>query len=408
MLIWLHIGFREKIRASVKNVGFLVIYTTYFEIATLARVGTWMNVVSWLVIYVWCIYRFSRKPGNTLARYIISVMGMGLTQVLSLEVLYYIVGQGGEVTSWKNYICANLLSILISAFVYVICENKSFKISNVGNYVAIVLAYATLIMIFIKYDYERYEKAYSDMYMYLFGLLVILVLVVFRVMKINYQLEQHKYEIELRNEYEETYSKLIMEMRRKQHDYKNQITALYSVRFAEGISENDWNSQRSYGDQLLATTALDELILNINNPVLAGYFYTVCNRARRLGIYIKPIVNLSKDYGRIELHIIVEMLGILISNATEYLENCEQDEKLINVYLSEENKKLTLVVENTAEYIPYKMIEEMFELGYSTKGDNRGLGMYSLKKIVENYKGDIIVENIGKLESNWLHIKIVM
>ncbi len=407
MLIWLNIGFRRRLKIDRKNISMLVFYTTFFYVATIIKAGIWINMASWILLYCWCVYAFSRKLFDTLARFVISILGMGIAQIVALEVLHYAV-RGEEVTSAVNYICANLLSILFSLFVYILVVDKSAGWFKVGNYMTIVLLYMAVIMIFIKYDYERHNKAYSDMYMYLFGLLLIMMLVVIRVMKINYQLEQQKYELKLRKEYEETYSGLILEMRRKQHDYKNQIATLYSMRFVEGATEEEWELQKEYGDELIAATTFDEVLFNINNPVLAGYFYTICNQAKRLDIRLKPMISLPETSRKIELHKLVEILGILINNSIEYLEDGDFDEKIINVQLMEKAEKLILEVENTARYIPYSTIEDMFKLGYSTKGKNRGVGMYSLKEIVDSYKGEIIAENIDKQDESWFRIKIVI
>ena len=50
----------------------------------------------------------------------------------------------------------------------------------------------------------------------------------------------------------------------------------------------------------------------------------------------------------------------------------------------------------------------MFQLGYSEKGKERGLGLYSLKKLVENNKGQLVVENIKEGDRNWLSIKVII
>ncbi|WP_200800695.1 ATP-binding protein [Carboxydothermus pertinax] len=43
------------------------------------------------------------------------------------------------------------------------------------------------------------------------------------------------------------------------------------------------------------------------------------------------------------------------------------------------------------------MIEKIFEPGFSTKGEGRGMGLYSVKKLVKKYNGNIQV----KSDANW-------
>jgi len=50
----------------------------------------------------------------------------------------------------------------------------------------------------------------------------------------------------------------------------------------------------------------------------------------------------------------------------------------------------------------------MFNMGYSTKGTGRGIGLYSLKKIVNKYKGELLVENITREDENWFKISMII
>ena len=107
------------------------------------------------------------------------------------------------------------------------------------------------------------------------------------------------------------------------------------------------------------------------------------------------------------MHQIIEILGILINNAIEYLKDSNIYNKEINVQVFGESSQLRIVVSNVAEYITYNELEKMFQMGYSTKGDDRGIGLYSLKHIVQKNKGKLIVDNISKSNKNWLEIEVV-
>ena len=48
----------------------------------------------------------------------------------------------------------------------------------------------------------------------------------------------------------------------------------------------------------------------------------------------------------------------------------------------------------------------MFKLGYSTKGEGRGIGLASLKTLVKEYNGKLSVENEELEDINWLKIKV--
>lgn len=71
------------------------------------------------------------------------------------------------------------------------------------------------------------------------------------------------------------------------------------------------------------------------------------------------------------------IIGIIVDNAIEASENLE--EPLINIAFIDNEEAVTFIVMNKcSDDIP--KIHELFEQGFSTKGDNRGLGLSTLKR----------------------------
>lgn len=97
------------------------------------------------------------------------------------------------------------------------------------------------------------------------------------------------------------------------------------------------------------------------------------------------------------------IIGIIVDNAIEASENLE--EPLINIAFIDNDESVTFIVMNKcSDDIP--KIHELFEQGFSTKGDNRGLGLSTLKELTdsnENVLLDTVIENgyfVQKVEIN--------
>ena len=96
------------------------------------------------------------------------------------------------------------------------------------------------------------------------------------------------------------------------------------------------------------------------------------------------------------------IIGIIVDNAIEASENLE--EPLINIAFIDNEEAVTFIVMNKcSDDIP--KIHELFEQGFSTKGDNRGLGLSTLKELTdsnENVLLDTVIENgyFEKVEIN--------
>ena len=91
----------------------------------------------------------------------------------------------------------------------------------------------------------------------------------------------------------------------------------------------------------------------------------------------------------------IRILNILCDNALEAAE--KSDEPNVTVAVSSDKGITSLVIENTREE---KHIDqnEIWEKGYSTKGSNRGIGLYTVSKLLLEYESieirTVITENL--------------
>jgi two-component system sensor histidine kinase AgrC len=83
----------------------------------------------------------------------------------------------------------------------------------------------------------------------------------------------------------------------------------------------------------------------------------------------------SKNFAKL-----CKILGIVLDNAKEASENSEDKNIAIDIY--KENKKIVIYVENSTKNDVE--ISKIYEKNYSTKGKDRGLGLYIAKEIVNN------------------------
>ena len=99
--------------------------------------------------------------------------------------------------------------------------------------------------------------------------------------------------------------------------------------------------------------------------------------------------------------VLITVIGNLIENAFESMNEKEnavdmQKELVFGIY-SKPNAVL-ITVDDTGLGISPENIKRIFENGYSTKGKNRGTGLYQVKAMVDNLGGQITVEsqeNVG-------------
>ena len=149
----------------------------------------------------------------------------------------------------------------------------------------------------------------------------------------------------------------------------------------------------------------NELIIYSDNPVVNSVLSEKKSVAEKnnidMDIYVEPGVT----FVGISDADIITMLSNLLDNAIEALDK-EKEGKKIYIAMEEESKDFNIVIRNKSTFIDYNEISDFFTKGYSRKGSSRGLGLYNVKKICDEYGMSICCENEEINNENWLCFKI--
>ena len=234
--------------------------------------------------------------------------------------------------------------------------------------------------------------------------LVILLLSAFALREMKYKRKLQ--EIEAYYEYTLRIESINNEMRKFRHDYVNILTTL-----SDYIREDDMPGLRKYfnenivpmKDKLKTRSIKMNGIEKLKVREIKGLITTKIIQAQEKRIPIS--IEVPDEIDRISMNTVElsRIIGIIVDNAIEASENLE--EPLINIAFIDNEESVTFIVMNKcSDDIP--KIHELFEQGFSTKGDNRGLGLSTLKELTdsnENVLLDTVIENgyfVQKVEIN--------
>lgn len=92
---------------------------------------------------------------------------------------------------------------------------------------------------------------------------------------------------------------------------------------------------------------------------------------------------------------VITIIGNLLENAIEELNssvnsNQELKEITLGIYCRPDCNIITC--EDTGNGIPQELLNHIFDKGISSKGENRGTGLYLIKQITEDYQGEISID----------------
>ena len=88
----------------------------------------------------------------------------------------------------------------------------------------------------------------------------------------------------------------------------------------------------------------------------------------------------------------ITIIGNLLENAIEELPNGEHEIKEITLGLYCDPDCNIITCEDTGGGIRPDLIDRIYERGVSSKGENRGTGLFLIKQLVEKSHGDISIE----------------
>ena len=225
------------------------------------------------------------------------------------------------------------------------------------------------------------------------------------IMKIE-ELEEKDRKIHNLESYNKTLLIMYDSIRGFRHDFANFVQALNGY-----VETNDIIGIKSMSKSILKDCTivntmgiLDPKI--INNPAVYSILTNKYYMAQKEKILMNIEVMIDLKEIKISAYEFCRILGILLDNAIEAAKECE--EKVINVRFIKDfkvNREL-VIIENSYKKVDLD-IEKIFEKGYSTKKekkDNHGLGLWTVRKILNQTDNLSLFTKAGELFSQQLEI----
>ena len=286
------------------------------------------------------------------------------------------------------YFCSKIIGKLLiqhNDFIFENYKSKCFILIDIMLVLTFGLFYLAIIWIDFSDDVYISEKITLAIVIY-GSIMVIICISLFLISKKEEKFKYKQIQLDNLEQYTNNLENLYMDMRKFRHDYINIISSMAAFieeKDIEGLEEHFNKNIYPLNNEMNKNNYKLGLLKNIKLPQIKGLISGKVIHAQELGIDI--IIDIVEPITIIKMDIIdlSRCLGIILDNAIESA--LESEKKVIDVALINKINSVILVVANTFKGdIP--ALSKLFKEGFSTKGENRGLGLSNCKDIIGKYK----------------------
>lgn len=179
-------------------------------------------------------------------------------------------------------------------------------------------------------------------------------------------------------------------LRERSHEFMNKLHVILGLLHMKSYAQLE--------DYIIKTAnnyqaEIGSLQLKIKSPVIAGFLLGKINRARDSGLRLTLMEDshLPDNDNEKQVAVLITALGNLTENALDAMQGQADGE--VSVLLHYQNGWLTCEVSDDGPGIPAAHLQAIFEKDFSSKGENRGVGLFLAKQQVESLGGSITVES---------------
>lgn len=404
IVICLHHLYGEKFKLDIKTVGFLAIDMIMMTAIDYYGLPSTLSIIIYLIIALYCGLEFGFEWKKIIINNILYMVIVSSIQ-LAITFIYYNVFKIRYVDG-VYLLIANTIILIIMIFLLPKCNIKKwFGYLKNRNYTLILaLLICILVVMFFLISYKNLRRFALYQSMVLFMCLIFIGVLAIQLGKAKVKEKEIETELKMHELYANSFSGLIENIRRKQHEFDNHINAIYSQHYLCRTYEELVDVQKNYCKIVTKENRYNKLLTN-GNSIVIGFLYGKFVEMEEHGIDINYQINIGELKVAIPVYKIIEILGNLLNNATEAVEKYE-GEKRVTILMFEKEGEFELEIRNCSKLLEYEKLNRFFEKGYSDKGKNRGLGLYNVKRICEEYSLNIIVNSMSIDRNSWVIFKV--
>lgn len=273
-------------------------------------------------------------------------------------------------------------------------EIRDNKIFILANFFILITYYSSIFL--GSYLGNTSDLVRLNFFFFLLYLCLSILAFSFYYRTMNAKVEMIKKELDYQAlmEYTESMENQYKEVRKFRHDFQNILNSLDDYVLSEDFTglknyylDEIKPTSKEISDMNFKLTELQNMKQREIKSILALKLITAQNNEIEVDLEIKEVI---EDIP-LDAIVLVRALGILLDNAIEALEELTIGKLTVAVFKNKQ--EIQFIIQNDCkEHMP--SIQQLKKEGFSTKGENRGLGLSNVKEMLDKYPNVVLKTTI--------------
>lgn len=403
LIIFWAISYATQIKMGIKRILAYILLSMCPAIIIFQSLGQWQGIVFLLVSSFTYFYWLSKTFLTLIHICFVLIIGI-LMDNLSQFVMRYVplVFLPGIIEQYCIFMVLFILSIMtyqqLTRKIYMLIEEM-----KTAYILILFIALLTMSMFYINIyltDYLSEDNLLKfniiTQIIYFTIMLFVLYLTIVNIKKENH-FRKVEFETAQFTDYMKSLEIINNDMQKFRHDHANILATM------QGYMEiNDFEGLKKYFKKHIFSAEEDTLERNMRLNILSklqitgikGLILTKTLQAEKEGISVN--IEIPDKIDHIEMNVIdiARILGIFLDNAIEANIQVHNTKEIDIAFFKTKSNSTIIIIENTLDDNAV-LVDKIFAKGYSTKGENRGTGLSTVRSIISNYPNVVLQTNVN-------------
>lgn len=178
---------------------------------------------------------------------------------------------------------------------------------------------------------------------------------------------------------------LNLKLRAQRHDFLNHLQVVYSL-----MEMGEYQDATAYLETVYSQLHAVSRVLRTKVTAFNALLQVKNAECERRGIALEMDVRSTLEGIAMPAWELCCVIGNLLDNAMDAAAQAEKPQ--ITLSVTESLREFTFTIRNNGAAIPASLRERIFEPGFSTKGENRGMGLAIVSRRLNEYGGRISLD----------------